>query len=158
LYFLDDDRHDFLDANGAALSLTYLRLTVLFKIGPHAHGRDGLLDTGTALTIFPDALWRSFEQVIEWLHPIPGRPIPFWWTSSTGITGHGFPCRIGRVSVNIVDLQNNVIRAIPVIGKFVNDNGRLRERVLFGLSHGILQSCKLHLDIDKREAWLQERG
>ena len=93
LYFLDDDRHDFLDANGAALSLTYLRLTVLFKIGPHAHGRDGLLDTGTALTIFPDALWRSFEQVIEWLHPIPGRPIPFWWTSSTGITGHGFPCR-----------------------------------------------------------------
>ena len=158
LYLPDNDRQVFLEANGSKLSLTYLRLSVMARIGPRQIVRDGLIDTGTAFTIFPDALWQRFEDSIEWFHPTPGESIPYWWTSATGITGDAFPCRIGRVSVTVFDQKRNEIRGIPVVGKFLEDRGKLRERVLFGLSHGILQSCKLHLDIDKREAWLQERG
>jgi hypothetical protein len=58
LYFIESDRHDFLDANGATIDLIYLRLTAMLRIGASGYVCDGLIDTGSALSVFPESIWR----------------------------------------------------------------------------------------------------
>jgi hypothetical protein len=45
-----------------------------------------------------------------------------------------------------------------VIGKFLDDGRKLPERVLVGLAHGLLDARALHIDIDGRNAWLEDRA
>jgi hypothetical protein len=156
--FLDEDHEQFMDTNGGAVPLTFLRLAAMLRVGPHQLKCEGLFNTGTALTVFPERLWRRFENAVDWLHASPGHRLPAWWTSATGLTGGTFPCRIGRIQLTVWDREKNEICNIPVTGKFLADGGKLRERVLLGLSHSILQGRKIHIDPDRREAWLEDRA
>jgi hypothetical protein len=136
LFCLDTDRQDFLDANGATIGLIYLRLSTMLRIGPSGYLCDGLVDTGSAFSVFPELIWRR---------------------TASGLTGGTFPCRVGRIAVTVFDLQRNEISNVPVIGKFLNDGGKLRPRALVGLGFGLFDQRVLHIDIDGRDAWLEDR-
>jgi hypothetical protein len=158
LYFLDRDRQEVVDLDQTILSLKFLRLTAMLRIGPQWIIQDGLFDTGTALTVFPESIWRPLEASIDWLTFPAGKQPASWWTSVSGLTGGEFPCRIGRVEVIVFDFDANALSPARVIGKFVEDQGKLPRRVLLGLSHGILQGRKFHLAIDNQKAWLEDRS
>src|SRR5688572_5999590 len=74
----------------------WLRLTTVVYVGTSKTPHDGLIDTGSPLTVFPEKTWKDTAGEIRWLSPAPGSQIPSWLTTITGVTGGSpVPCRLG---------------------------------------------------------------
>ena len=75
------------DGAGAPIELRFTRLSAMFRVGSELLARDGLIDTGSVLTVFPEKKWREFEDEIEWLTFPPGHVPGPWWTTVSGVSG-----------------------------------------------------------------------
>ncbi len=138
------------------LSLSFLRLTSLLRIGNNSTIYDGLVDSGAPLTVVPERIWRTFEKEIEWFS-FPANTTPSnLWTEVAGVTGGTVKCRLGRISMVALDLQGKELAPVPVIAKFAED-GTLFPRILVGLHVSILQDRRFILDVDGLEGWLEDR-
>ena len=157
LYFPQPSKQTVFDAGSTAHTISFLRLKGLLRIGRRCLLHDGLFDTGAALTTMPFSVWSHFQDEIEWLD-VPASPVPsVWWTTVSGSTGGKLNCRLGKIAVEMFDLSGNVLAPLPVVCKFIDNSGSLPLVILLGLSHGVLQGRRLHLDVDAREAWIEDR-
>jgi hypothetical protein len=155
LYLIETDRDVVVDSQGP-LPLFHKRLKSLVLVGSSSTPRDGLMDTGSPLTIFPERIWKNHRQEIEWFTTPPSSTLKSWWSSISGVTGGAVPCELGRISLTVIDLSGNTLRPIPVVAKFAQDNGLLPNRVILGLWGGILEGRRLMLDSSATDAWLEE--
>jgi hypothetical protein len=154
-----------IDPQGAAVSLPFLRLFTLIRIGGARTPRirECLIDTGAPLSVFPEWEWRLFAAEVEWLAPAPGHPFPWWLTRFTGMTGGSCPCRPGRIVAEPVGYGPGaqVLSATPLVALFAEDGSRPededRHRILMGLHGGILEGRRLIVEADARQAWLEDR-
>jgi hypothetical protein len=127
----------------------------VIRFRPNVPVFEGLVDTGAPITVFPQKVWSSCADDIEWLTKESDERVPEWLRSVGGLTGGTIPCRIGRVPLSIYGKQMRCIfQNVAVIGKMVLDQGRLRPKVLLGL-YGPPLNCGFHWS--RREypqAWL----
>ncbi len=115
---------------------------------------DWLIDTGSPMTVFPKFIWTQFGDYVEWLHT-EGVSLPDWLTKVRGVAGGQVSCDVGRVRVILRDLDSRAIGPVPMLAKFVRDEGPLRE-ALFGLTGGVLAGRNLHIEYDGHgNAWLR---
>jgi hypothetical protein len=151
------------DPQGTSVVVPRMRLLTLLDFGPldgaavrtASSIRRALIDTGAALSVFPERVWRSFQHRIEWLtfaghsasHQLP----------RVRVLGGEYPYRMGRVRVAAIDREGHRLPALPVIAQFTEDAGRL-PRILMGMRGGILEGRRLLLDVARGQAWLGERG
>ncbi len=157
LYFPQPSKQIVLDRVQLSRSLSFLRLKGLLRISSKQRLHDALFDTGAALTTMPHAVWRRFQDEIEWLD-LPPSPSPDpWWTTISGLTGGKLNCRLGLIPIEMFDLSGSVLAPVPVVCKFVEDHGTLPLVILLGLSHGVLEGHRLHIDVALREAWVEDR-
>ncbi len=145
-----------LDSQGTRLVLPFVRLATFLYVGQHPKVWDGLIDTGSPFTLVPKIVWEKFPELIEWFSFPPGTSPPPWWTTASGLTGGSFPCRLGRFPLSVADRKGLRLPEVPVIAKFVEDDGRL-QRMVLGLHDGILEDRRLIVDQGLAEAWLEER-
>jgi hypothetical protein len=145
-----DDRQ-IVDARGAVARLPFLRLTAILFLGSHPQPTDGLIDTGSPVSVWPEKTWKPHARNIEWVTFPPGQQTPVWWTSVSGVTGGAYPCRLGRMVVTAADLTGQRLAPVPVLGKFASDGGKL-PRIILGLHGGILESRRLILEADLGQA------
>ena len=155
LTFLGTHRQQVVTASGELVELILLRLSALLRIGSEQRAFDGLFDSGSALTIFPERVWRKFERDIEWLTFPSGATPAAWWISVSGLTGGSTPCRIGRIPVTVVDDVGRTLSPVPVLAKFAEDVGTF-PRILLGLYGGVLQGRRLLVNSDESASWIQE--
>ncbi len=151
------------DAHGELVVIPRLRLETLLDFSsPAGTGaatspilRDALIDTGAALSVFPEREWRKWEERVEWLA---------WAGQNVGgavprvrVLGGNYPYRVGRVSVAAFDVDGRRLPPVPVVGQFAEDGGSL-SRILVGLHGSILDGRRLVVDATAGQAWLRERG
>jgi hypothetical protein len=144
------------DQSGGAVNLSFLRLTSIVYLAGDPTARDGLIDTGSALSVFPDAIWSPLAGHIEWLTAPTGQTLAGHWTKVRGLTGGAIPSRLGRIVVTAVDYSGTRLAPVPVVGKFAEDNGTL-QRILLGLHGDLFDGRRLIVEPDLREAWLEDR-
>jgi hypothetical protein len=139
---------------GRPVTLELVRLVAIAHISRRQISVDGLIDTGSPLTVFPESVWRYFEDEIQWFRR-DGTAVE-WLDTVAGYTGGSFPCRLGRIGVRLIDLDCNGLDQTVVIGKFAEDRGVLPRRVLWGLAGGVLVGRRLSVEIEGNGAWLNE--
>src|SRR5262245_58146017 len=85
--------------------LRYERLSAYLIVGTTSQlWVDCWVDTGCVLSTFPEREWKCFENEITWLYS-PGSSItlPWWLANVTGIGAPSIPCRIGKVSIQLLN-------------------------------------------------------
>lgn len=115
--------------------------------------KDAILNTGVPLTIFPESVWRTFEDEIEWFEV----PDPDAWFRKLGWGGEKVECRVGRVNVEVFDIgpPPRSLPPVPTIALF--SVGGPDDRILIGLQEGPLSGRRLVIDVDSEDAYLEER-
>ncbi len=147
------------DTQGNLIRVPFLRLSGLLMLGERTRlFTDSLIDTGAPLTIIPQAQWKRFEHDIEWLVLPPAAVQISWLTNVSGWAGGARRCRAGRVSMTALDLGPPRLDLPPVqaIALFAEDS-QADDRIVVGLHAGILESRRLIVESDLRQAWLEER-
>jgi hypothetical protein len=140
------------------LTIPFLRLFAMMRIGHEARVvAESILDTGAPLTVFPRKMWRQFESEIEWLPLSKAQTTNSWLTNLRGRTGGRSDCRIGRVFVELFDLERpqHFLRFVRIVAQFELTDFP-DERVITGLHGGILEGRRLILETDRRQAWIEE--
>jgi hypothetical protein len=146
------------DAQGNAIVLPFLRVFTFLRVGTRTrHVLDSLIDTGAPLTVFPWLAWQPFSREIEWLTPSAPQGSTSWTTQLQGRTGGQGACRVGRLFVEAIDLEQppRILRAVPVIAQFETFYHR-DDRVIVGLHASILQNRRLIVMPDLSDAWLED--
>lgn len=147
------------DAQGHGTQIPFLRLFAMIRVGREPRKvLDCIIDTGDPLTVFPRVKWKLFENDIEWLSLGLGRNPASWVTNLWGRTGGSMRCKVGRVEVEVFDLErgHQSLSPVSVIGQFEDDDSE-DDRIIAGLHGGILQGRSLILDADRQQAWLREQ-
>jgi hypothetical protein len=151
------------DSHGESVVIPRLRLQTLLDFGPPGEPgtsagpivRGALIDTGAALSVFPEREWRQWEVRVEWLAWAGlrvGRAAP-----RLKVLGGNYLYRLGRVRVAAFDDDGRRLPPIPVVGQFAEDGGTL-SHILMGLHGSILDGRRLVVDATAGQAWLRERG
>jgi len=151
------------DSRGESLVIPRMRLETLIQFAPFKGSssaasppvRAALIDTDTALSVFPEREWRPWEHCIEWLtfpahsasHKLP----------RIRVLGGQYPYRMGRLQIAVVDEDGHRLPSMPVIAQFTEDAGSL-SRILMGMRGGILEGRRLLVDVARGQAWLGEHG
>jgi hypothetical protein len=114
--------------------------------------RDGIIDTGSPLTWFPEAVWSRLQEGIdyEWLDFPPGYSPPRVQTA-----GWTFNFRIARMlqPFSLFDNQNELVRDYAIV-QFAEGNppmppgSKQPPRVVIGLWGGVLEGTSLHTTRD----------
>jgi hypothetical protein len=146
------------DAGGNAISLPFLRILTLLRVGKRTrHVLDAIVDSGAPLTVFPLRAWQRFAGEIEWLKPAADQGPGSWITHLQGRTGGHGACDVGRILVETLDLERppRVLRAVPVIAQFEKYHHQ-DERATVGLHASILQSRRMIVVPDLSDAWLED--
>jgi hypothetical protein len=141
------------------VSAHLMRLMVLLdgvpahpKVGP----KDTIVDTGSYLTIFPEAYWQKVVERITELKSYHGGPLPAWLTTVKGKGGARIPCKPGLLLVRLMDGNGRVLPPINIVALFASDAGTLKHIVL-GLDGGLLREHGMELVFDGHKVWLTER-
>jgi len=114
--------------------------------------RDGIIDTGSPLSWFPEGVWSQFREGtdFEWL------PFAAGYTPPRGQTaGWAFTFRIARMlqPLSLFDTQTELNRQ-GVIVQFADGNppappgSKRPPRVVMGLWGGVLEGTSLHMSCD----------
>jgi hypothetical protein len=151
-------------ATGEVVRIPFLRIFALAYFGGLQNVRHCIVDTGAALSVFPQSEWMNFVNDIEWLQTPNGVVNPDWVTNVAGATGGSCPCRLGYVRAVFMAFGGKARRLPPLrlLGQFLLDGGlpedqRPMKRIVLGLYGGCLQGRRLIVDPDSCEAWLQEK-
>lgn len=131
------------------------RLVVYFKLSVLPAWHHGIIDTGAALTVFPEYVWRPLESTIEWIVAPEGRKLPEWLCSVSGLSGGRFSCRVGVIEVTFFDSAMRILRPRRIVVKCAEDAGVIRVP-LIGLGGSVLEGTRLTVEYSVAEAWLQE--
>lgn len=59
------------DGKGTRLVIPFVRLATFLYVGQHSRLFDGLIDTGSPLTLIPKSVWGTFPELIEWFSFLP---------------------------------------------------------------------------------------
>jgi hypothetical protein len=127
------------------------RILALIRIGGRLL-REAVVDTGAPVTMFPEVIWRHFENDIRWLTTRNDPTVPDWCRRFGGVAGGAIPCRIGLVSIEILSIKKNRIGPeqlgpSDLLAMFAFDGGRARE-ILLGLAGGFLDNRRLEFIYD----------
>jgi hypothetical protein len=108
-------------------------------------------------TVVPRDYRRTFERAIDWLTPTNADRDACWLSHLRGWSGGKSYCRLGRVMMEAMDMEQppRILSPIPVLAQFEEAKGP-EDRILVGLHAGILQSRRLIVMPDLREAWLED--
>lgn len=144
-----------LKASEARFTLKCERLTALFQLPAVDKWYDGIVDTGSLITVFPEQVWKTHEREIRWFTSEQDSMLPEWLSRVNGLGGGGFPCRIGQVFLLFRDVDRRTLRPRLVTAKCCEDGGDLK-RTLIGLGGGSLSSRRLEVIYSTKYAWLRE--
>jgi len=97
--------------------------------------REGVLDTGSPITVFPEKEWRQFDTEISWITAPNDPNVPPWCRQFGGAAGGRIPCRIGLVSIEFFDHLGGRTGPTDLVAMFARDNGVMRD-ILIGLGGG----------------------
>jgi hypothetical protein len=122
------------------------------KVGP----KDAIVDSGSYLTIFPEAYWQKVVERITELKSSNGGPLPPWLTTVKGIGGARIPCRPGLLLVRLLDRNGRVLPPTNIVALFASDAGTLKH-IVVGLDGGLLREHGMELVFDGQKVWLTER-
>lgn len=124
------------------LNLSRWKCPVLIGSGDRAALRQGLVDTGSSLSVIPERTWSHPEfprEQVRWLNGPPEGLPPLL------ILGGTYRYRLGVVSLQPAqDDLKSFLSPTDTIAQFTDDGGRLTNIVL-GLRHGILDGRRLAL-------------
>lgn len=137
--------------------IPWLRITSVVYVGTDQTPRDGLVDTGSALTVVPEPFWTAVASEIRWLSPASGVVLPNHLTTVGGVTGgETAPCRLGLIDLKLLHLPSWETLPLPaLLCKFAADGGRLPRRIYLGLA-GLLQRRWLQAWFEA--AWLTDNS
>jgi hypothetical protein len=99
---------------GPAVYLPRWRLRVWVRVGGAPRLRQAVFDTGAPAAVLSKDVWRPFadDGRIEWVGPPPGAspgPLP-----RAAVLGGVHPFRLGRMTIELADLDGNGLPAVPV--------------------------------------------
>jgi hypothetical protein len=140
------------DPTGTPLLLPRIQLRCLVRLPNLTMPRDGIIDTGSPFTWFPEAIWRHFQPGVDY-EELPFEP---GYTAPRGQTaGWNFTFRMARMlqPIGLHDLSTELERH-GVIAQFANGNppippGSQRPAVVvIGLWGGLLEGTSLRIATD----------
>jgi hypothetical protein len=114
--------------------------------------RDGIIDTGSPLSRFPESIWSHFQQGwdFEWL------PYEAGFNPPRGqAAGWSFTFRIAQMlqPLSLFDAQTELVRSGTIV-QFADGNppappgSKRPPRVIIGLWGGVLEGTSLHFSTD----------
>jgi hypothetical protein len=113
------------DGRSPAVYLPQLRLRLWVKVGTEYRIRQAVLDTGAPAAVFSRAVWEPLAArgEIEWVCHAPGgddRPL----LPRTAVLRGRYPFRLGRVTIQPVDLNAGELRPAPLLVQCTEDDPR----------------------------------
>ena len=135
------------------------RILAVIRIGGRLL-REAVVDTGAPVSMFPEVIWRQFENDIRWLSVRNDPALPEWCRRFGGVAGGEIQCRIGLVSIEILSIKRNRIGPeqlgpSDLVAMFGFDGGRARE-ILLGLAGGFFADRRLEFVYDAASVVLRE--
>jgi hypothetical protein len=139
------------DPGGAVIPIELPRLICSVGLPGLLIPRNGIIDVGSPLTIVPQDIWTGLREGtdFEWLPFAPGTVPP-----PATILGRTFTYRIARF-LGPVDLMDpaTLIARPNVIAQFASGNPaskptQVAPLIVIGLSGGVLEGGRLHIDRD----------
>jgi hypothetical protein len=134
----------------------YERIKALISIGTTGNlYQDCIVDTGSMLPMFAQIKWQKFQSEINWIYTPGNCPnLPEWLAKATGIGGTSFPCGLGLVKIQIVEVPSfNATPVLEILAKFPLDQGVYSQNLL-GLGGNTFSNWKFGLDYSNQRAWL----
>ncbi len=144
------------DADGQLTRVELPRLFCALHIGSAANFvvADGLVDTGSPLTVLPQRLWtaRDFPlAAVRWLTPPLGPCLHVRTAAGT------FRGRAGVVPIRCLSARDgSPLPRIDVVAQFLEDVDRITYAIL-GLGHGVFDGRRLVVEADANLAYLEDR-
>ncbi len=117
--------------------------------------REGVVDTGAPMTVFPQKEWERFEPEIRWLTGPNDPTVPKWCRQFSGVSGGTISCRLGLISLEFFDALGGRVGPVEIIAMFAYDNGRMRD-ILVGLGGGTFTKRRLEMIYDDQNIWLSD--
>ncbi len=135
-------------SHAAGSHLLYLEQVVaLFRVLPSespALIREGVIDTGAPVSVFPQVAWQPFEQNISWLTRRNDPGVPKWCREVSGVSGGSIPVRLGSVVNELFDHLGGRLGPFEIVAMFAQDHGRMRD-LLLGLGGGVFANRRLEM-------------
>lgn len=134
--------------------LPQLRIRTWVKIGTDFQYRQAVLDTGAPASIFSKAVWSKLAEAgqIEWVCHPPDNPDLDHLPRMTVLHGR-FPYRLGRTTLQLVELGAGELRPVSVLIQCTEDERRrpddpepLPRLLLLGLQ-GVMNGRTLTLSV-----------
>lgn len=122
LYPQDDGGLTIPSATGNAIYLPQFRLRAWVRIGGEYALRQAILDTGAPASIFTKHIWLPLHQSgrIEWLGE-PPNPADHTVLPKVILLRGQYPFRLGRVTVELADLDSGSLRPVRILVQCVED-------------------------------------
>ncbi len=135
--------------------LTSDRLSTYFRFPGIGTWHRALIDTGAPLTVFPETVWKSHADVIEWVGCPLGEEPPAWLRSVNGLGGGLFQCDLALVQVSFFDDDLRCLGPRAIYAKCAYDAGALPV-TLIGLGGLAFENRRLEIEYSAGQAWLSE--
>lgn len=118
-----DDGGIHLDGQRPGVYLPQLRLRVWVKIGTEYRIRQAVFDTGAPAAVFSKPVWEPLAArgEVEWVCHPPDGTDRLLLPRATVLRGR-YPFRLGRVTVQPVDLNDGELRPTPVLVQCTEDD------------------------------------
>lgn len=143
-----------LQPDGRPLNLALTRVTTFTRVGSGSRRvLDAIVNMGAPLTVFPENVWRDFQDEIEWF-TVPDATA---WVNQIGWGGVSAACRVRRIDVELIDIGPPMrsLDPVPTIALFSSagpDN-----RILIGIQEGPLIGRRLVIDMDAADGYIEDR-
>ena len=159
LYLLKGQPRSLVDQGGRQRIVHPERILGLLCVAPDTiRIRECLVDTGAPLSIFPERIWRDFEENIVWL-TLRDNAAVAWLDNVQGLTGGSMPARLGTIEIKWIDCNGSQSRPTKIIAKFASDPETLDSRlprILIGLGGNVWDRRRLTVNHDSAEAYIDE--